>query len=78
MVSNDRAGMAAGVGLRDAVVRVFAGNSKGDLYDRRGEKPEPVLTHGNLDARQFPHGWRDDETAVSGDPECRVALASDD
>jgi putative transposase len=43
-ISHDRAHLAPGVGLRDAVVRFPAGDPEDDLYDQRGGEPEPIIT----------------------------------
>jgi hypothetical protein len=56
MVSNDRAGIAAGVGVRDAIVRVLAGNSKDELSGDAVESLNRSLRAVIQLRRDFPMG----------------------
>ena len=56
MVSNDRAGIAAGVGVRDAILRVLAGNSKDELSGDAVESLNRSLRALIQLRRDFPMG----------------------
>src|SRR4051812_5249546 len=54
-LSRDRGGLAAGLGLRRAVLFVRAGHPQDELYDQRGRGPAPFVAQDHQDPRQFPN-----------------------
>jgi putative transposase len=68
-------GLAAGLELCGAAVRVPGGDPQDDLHHERRGEPASVLAQDHQDPRQLPDRRGGAEAAVPGDPQRRRRLA---